>query len=160
MKNYWLRALVVAVVFAATVGAAAGDAHAQRRSRRGGLTKGQVGDIIRRVETRVDGFTASFDDALDRSRLDGTRREDDLNRRAQALESATDELRREFDRRDTWQENRDEVRRCLNVASDINAVIHRRRLRYGTERAWAALRYELNALARAYDLPAVGGSYR
>lgn len=159
MKNYWLKVLVIAVVFAATV-AAAGEANAQRRSRRGGLTKGQVGDIIRRVETRVDGFTASFDDALDRSRLDGTRREDDLNRRAQALESATDELRREFDRRDTWQENRDEVRRCLNAASDINAVIHRRRLRYGTERAWAALRYELNALARAYNLPAVGGSYR
>lgn len=159
MKNYWLRAMVVAVVFAATMGAATGDANAQRRSR-GGLTKGQVGDIIRRVETRVDGFTASFDDALDRSRLDGTRREDDLNRRAQALESATDELRREFDRRDTWHENRDEVRKCLNVASDINAVIRRRRLSYGTERAWAALRYELNALARAYNLPAVGGSYR
>ena len=158
MRNYRLRGMVVAVVFAATMAAASGEANAQRR--RGGLTKAQVGDIIRRVETRVDGFTASFDDALDRSRLDGTRREDDLNRRAQALEAATDELRRDFDRRDTWQENRDEVRRCLNVASDINAVIHRRRLRYGTERAWAALRYELNALARAYDLPAVGGSYR
>ena len=160
MRKHWLKRVVVALVFAATVGAAAGEANAQRRSRRGGLTKAQVGDIIRRVETRVDGFTASFDDALDRSRLDGTRREDELNRRAQNLESATDELRREFDRRDTWQENRDEVRRCLNIASDIDASIRRRRLRYGTERAWASLRFELNALARAYDLPAVGGSYR
>ncbi len=160
MRNYWLRRLVIAVAVFGAAMAVTDDANAQRRYRRGGLTKAQVDNIIRRIETRTDSFVSSFDDALDRSRLDGTRREDNLNERARDLESATDELRREFDRRDTWQENRDEVRKCLNIASNINAVIQRRRLSYGTERAWAALRYELNALARAYNLPAIGGAYR
>ncbi len=160
MRNYWLRRLVIAVAVFGAAMAVTDDANAQRRYRRGGLTKAQVDNIIRRIETRTDSFVSSFDDALDRSRLDGTRREDNLNERARDLESATDELRREFDRRDTWQENRDEVRKCLNIASNINAVIQRRHLSYGTERAWAALRYELNALARAYNLPAIGGAYR
>ncbi len=160
MRNYWLRTLVVAVAVFGAAMALADDANAQRRYRRGGLTKAQVDKIIRRVETRTDSFVSSFDNALDRTRLDGTRREDNLNERARELDSATDELRREFDRRDTWRENRDEVRKCLNIASDINTVIRRRRLGSGTERTWTALRNELNALAQAYNLPAIGGAYR
>lgn len=37
-----------------------------------------------------------------------------------SLEGATDELSREFDRRDAWVENKEEVRKCLNIATDID----------------------------------------
>ena len=123
------------------------------------LNKAQVDRLITNLETRVDRFVVQFDNSLDNSRLNNTRREANLNRRARDLEVATDELRREFNRRDRWIENKDEVRRCLNIASDIDVAMRNRRLGAATENNWRAVRIELNALARVYGLPAVGGAY-
>lgn len=131
----------------------------RRREVRGrALTKAQVKVIINRVEDRVDNFKKNFDRSLDRSRLDGTTREDWLNKRAGDLESATDELAREFDRRDAWAENREEVRRCLNIASDIDRNIRNYRYGAATESNWAAVRFELNSLADVYNIPRVGAA--
>jgi hypothetical protein len=134
--------------------------NADAQYRRASYTKRDVDRIINRVEQRVDVFVRQFDASLDRSRLDGSRREDVLNSRARALESATDELRRDFDRRDRWIENRDEVQRCLNIASDIQVAMRNRRLGRATENNWRNVQYELNTLARVYNLPAIGGRYR
>ncbi|MDQ3181381.1 MAG: hypothetical protein M3Q33_12775 [Acidobacteriota bacterium] len=137
------------------------NAQRRRESRGRGLTKAQVKVIIDRVEERVDNFAKQYDKSLDRSNLDGTKREDVLNRRAKDLERATDELSREFDRQDTWRENKDEVSKCLNIASDIDRTVRNRRLGANTESIWARVRFELNTLADVYNLPKVGSrSYR
>lgn len=134
---------------------------AQRRGRGINYTKAQVDRIIKNVEQRTDRFVSQFDNSLDKSRLDGTKREDKLNERARDLETATDELRREFDRRDSWLENKDEVRRCLNIAADINATMRNRKFNRATENNWANVRSELNTLAKVYNLPVIGsGVYR
>ncbi len=111
---------------------------------------------VQRVEDRSDKFKKEFDKALDRSRLNNTRREDQLNDYAKELEKATDELRREFDRRDAWVENKAEVRNCISIATKINVAMRNRRLGPKVESTWSALRYELNTLAGVYNLPAVG----
>lgn len=139
----------------------ADTASAQRRARGRNYTKAQVENIIGRVEERVDNFVGRIDNALDNSRLDGSRREDNINDRAKSLERATDELRREFDRNDRWIENQDEVRRCLNIANDINRVMNRRKFNRQTEENWNRVRFELNTLAKVFNLPNVGSnSYR
>lgn len=148
-----------AAIFAVAVSTPT-EANAQRRNRPNRIAKAQVDRLIRSVEDRVDVFVRQFDISLDNSRLNGSRREDNLNQRARDLEGATDELRREFDRRDRWNENRDEVSRCLNIASDINVAMRNRRLNRATENNWANVRAELNALARVYGLPGIGGAYR
>ncbi len=104
----------------------------------------------------MDNFKRNFDRSLDHSRLNGTSREDWLNKRAGDLESATDELAREFDRRDAWAENREEVRRCLAIASDIDRSVRNRAYGGVTENNWARVRYELNSLADVYNMPRVG----
>lgn len=135
-------------------------ASAQRRREVRGvrLTKAQVKVIINRVEDRVDNFVKNYDKSLDRSKLDGSSREDWLIKRARDLESATDELAREFDRRDAWIENREEVRRCLNIASDIDRNMKNYRFGAVTEGNWARVRYELNSLADAYNMAKVGSA--
>lgn len=133
------------------------DAQRRREARGKRLTKAQVEQIIKRIEERTDDFVKEFDASLDRSRLDGTRREDQLNKRVKDFENATDDLRREFDRRDAWYENKDEVRKCLNIAGDINKVMRNRKLGARTESDWANLRFELNTLADVYNLPKVRG---
>ncbi|HQU85350.1 MAG TPA: hypothetical protein PKY59_19575 [Pyrinomonadaceae bacterium] len=131
---------------------------AEAQNRRAGYTKAQIDRMINNLETRIDVFQRQFDRNLDRSRLDNSRREDVLNRKARNLEAATDELRREFNRRDRWIENKDEVRRCLNIASDINTAMRNNRFNWNIESNWKSVVYELNTLARVYNLPNVGAS--
>ncbi len=151
--------LFFAAIFAVTVSTSI-STNAQDWKRPNRISKGDVDRIIRNVENRTDVFVKQFDNALDNSRLNGTRREDNLDQRARELESATDNLRSEFDRRDRWDDNRDEVRKCLNIASDINVAMRNRRFNRPTQNNWANVRSELNTLARVYDLPGIGGAYR
>lgn len=156
-RTFFNAATGLIMVLAVLTLADAVNAQGKTREARGKrYTKGQVKQVIKRVETRVDNFVKNYDRALDRSRLDGTKREDWLMKRARDLENATDELRREFDRSDRWIENKDEVRRALNIATDINRNMKRRRYDRKTEANWARVRYELNTLADIYNLPAVG----
>lgn len=146
--------LIMASIALFMVALAAVPAEAQygRRSRGRGYTKAQVEQIIRRLENQSDRFVRSFDRSLDRSRADGTMREDNLNQRARDLENALDVLRQEFDRTDRYQDTRSQVSSVLNVAEDINRAVRNRRLRGNTERLWSRVRTELNTLASVYNL--------
>lgn len=161
MKRTGLRVLAaIAAVFIILLMTDTG--HAQRRIRREArgvaVTKANVKAIINRVEDRVDNFVKNYDEALDRSRLDGSSRENWLMNRARDLESATDELAREFDRRDAWIENRDETSRCLNIASDIDRNMKNNRFGPAAEANWDRVRFELNTLADVYNMPRVGAN--
>lgn len=146
--------IIMAVVAAFMLATATNLAEAQTRRgyHRGYYSKAQVERIIRRVENQSDRFVRSFDNSLDRSRMDGTRREDNLNERARNLENSLDALRLEFDRMDRYQDTRAQVSSVLNIAEGINTAVRRQRLRNNTERLWARLRGELNALAAVYNL--------
>jgi hypothetical protein len=159
MKKYFVNLFVglAAVVMVLTF-ADVSNAQRRRESRGKMRTKAEVKVIIDRVEDRVDNFVGNYDKSLDRSRLNGTSREDWLNKRAKDLEKATDELSREFGRRDAWIENKDEVRQCLNIATDIDKNMRNYRFGAATERNWANVRYELNTLADVYNLPKVGSN--
>ena len=156
-KNLFNLFAVLTAVFAIVI--LTDTSNAQPRRARGKVyTKAEVNQIINNIENRVDVFVKDFDKSLDNSRLNGSDREDKLNARAKDLEKATDELRREFDKHDAWIENKDEVRKCLNIATDINVAIKNRKLGAKTESNWANVRYELNTLAKIYNLPEVGSS--
>lgn len=127
----------------------------RRNNRWGNTNKRAIENLVRRVEDRTDSFVRQFDRALDNSRADGTRREDRLNELASELERATNQLRREFDRSDSLQENRDEVERCISIASRIDRAVSRGRVGNGVQNTWRTLRNELNALARAYNVRSV-----
>lgn len=136
-----------------------GNAQRRYREARGrAMTKAQVKSIINRVEDRVDNFVKNYDKSLDRSRLDGSSRENWLMNRARDLETATDELAREFDRRDAWVENKEETRRCLNIATDIDRNMRNYRYAPGAEANWNNVRFELNTLADIYNLPRIGAN--
>ncbi len=156
MANYTFRFLLA---FTAGLFLLAGIASAQPRIARGRVyTKGDVDRIIKRVEDSTDKFKKEFDRALDRSRLNNTNREDQLNEYAKDLEHATDELRSQFDRNDRWMDNKEQVRKCLSIATKINVAMRNRRLGPKVESRWNAVRYDLNTLAGVFNLPLVGAS--
>ena len=140
-----LALLAMAVMFTAT-------ASAQGRFRGRAYTKSDVDRIIKRCEERSDAFTRMIDRNLDRSRLDGTRREDNINDQGKDLERALDELRREFDRRDTWRETRREVEKVMRESDEINALMKNARFERNVEREWQLVKADLNKLAGIYEL--------
>ncbi|MBL8189400.1 MAG: hypothetical protein JNK38_15430 [Acidobacteria bacterium] len=127
-------------------------ASAQGRFRGRNYTKADVDRIIKRCEERSDAFTRMIDRNLDRSRLDGTRREDNINEQVRDLERALDELRREFDRRDTWRETRREVEKVMRESDEINALMKNARFDRNVEREWQLVKADLNKLAGIYEV--------
>jgi predicted ribosome quality control (RQC) complex YloA/Tae2 family protein len=131
---------------------AATGAQAQGRYRGRAYSKADVDRIIKRVEERSDAFKDQVDASLDRSRLDGTKREDNINDQIEDLEKALDELREEFDRAQKHEETREQVHKMLDEAYEVNGLMKRLRLSARAESTWALLRSDLNRLAGIYNL--------
>jgi len=111
----------------------------------------QVQTVLQRLETKSDAFRASFDRAIDRSRLDETNREENANENVKDFENATDELRRKFDGRTSVSRD---VSNVLVRAARIDDFMRRNLRRDGiAQRDWRAIRTDLNLLANYYNLP-------
>jgi hypothetical protein len=131
----------------------ASPSFAQRRGPyRGRIYRVDVDRLIRQVEDRSDVFVRIFDRALDRSRLDNTRREDRLNERALDLERQLNIVRQEFESTQNHQAVRSHIARALSIAEGINTVVRNRRLDPQVERQWMLLRSEMNRLAQVYNI--------
>jgi len=129
-------------------------ANAQPRWARG-RQRNAVNQTIRRLETETDRFSREINRSMDNSRMNG-KREDRIEDRVRDLENATDELRREFDRRgDTWWETRENVSKVVNAARTVNRLMRDRRLNNLSGNSWQRVQREVNALAGYYGLPRV-----
>jgi hypothetical protein len=162
---YELRALAISLALV-TLGAisltlitlgASDIAKGQNRVRT--YSQADVARLIRDVEQSSKEFQRDFDTWLDRSRLDGQQREDRYNRQVQNLTSALSTLRSNFDGRNDWWLSRSDMQRVLNAATRVNSALNNRDAGRGLERQWGRLRRNLNLLAQAFNLPAVGSSF-
>jgi hypothetical protein len=116
------------------------------------VSKRDVQRIIDRLEKNTDAFKKAVDRQLDRSVLDGTNREDRINDRVSDLENAADRLRSRFDRSDDWRETRSDVEAVVREADRINGLFDRVRAYSRVRSSWAAVRVDVNTLARAYNV--------
>lgn len=154
MKNYLLKTcLAFFAMFTVLAFSQTSDAQTRRYKQR--VSKQQVENLLKRIEERSDKFTNALNKSLDRSRLDGSRSEDNIVVIARQLENATDELRREFDHRDSHAENAAEVRKVINSARAVNRIMLRRSFSRQAENTWVNLRSEINALAALYRIGAI-----
>lgn len=115
------------------------------------ITDKQVEEIIRRIEDQSDVFRKHLDAALDQSRLDGTRREDDINQFVKEFYQETKRLR---DRFDSHKSTAADVQAVLNRAAQIHQFMRRNRLRNerAAQKEWATLRMYLDELAQVYSV--------
>jgi hypothetical protein len=143
--NMLRRTVTLALVFALT--GMSLMAQTQRRAYR--VNERQVRALLTRLENRTDVFKQSVDNALDRSRYDGTRREDSLNQFVSDFENATNRLRDNFNNRVDTKQDAENV---LYRATDIENFLRRTRLRTRVESDWALLRPDLTELARLYNV--------
>jgi hypothetical protein len=116
-----------------------------------------VEKIIRRIEQQSDHFRSSLDSALDKSRFNGTRREDDINSFIKDFYEQTKHLRHQFD---SHKSAAPDVQAVLERAAHIDEFMSRNRLSGRAQEDWSTLKTYLDELASAYNVSWRWGGYR
>ena len=109
----------------------------------------EVEKIIRRIEQQSDRFRSSLDSALDKSRFNGTRREDDINSFIKDFYEQTKRLRHQFD---SHKSAAPDVQAVLERAARIDEFMSRNRLSGKAQEDWSTLKTYLDELASAYNV--------
>lgn len=113
------------------------------------LTDREMEQILDRIERQSERFQSSLDSALDRSRLNGTNREDDIN---EFMRQFNDEVKRLHDRFSDHKSVAADVQSVLDRAARIDNFMYRNRVARGAQDEWARLRANLDELSRAYSV--------
>lgn len=142
----------------------------------GGYGNGQYGNTnstVRDLKNRARDFQRQLDRDLDRSRYNGTRREDQINDLARQFRDAVNRLDNNgyyssnggynnggygnggygnngrYD--DRYNRNDLELRRVFDIASQIERSIGRADISYNSRSLWSGIRNDLQALSRGYN---------
>lgn len=129
---------------------------AQRNRAVGGKNLDQTTQVINDCERRTNSFERTLRRALNKSAMNRTPREDQLNRDTDRLENAMDKVGDSWNRDHNVQKTRQFVSSAIAVARDINKTMVNWHLDPDAEREWGAVRGELNRLAQTFGLPRVG----
>lgn len=120
------------------------------------LTDKEVEKIIHRIEQQSDRFRSSLDSSLDKSRLNGTNREDDINSFVKDFYKQTKNLR---DRFNDHKSTSPDVQAVLDQASRIDGFMRRYPLSARAQEDWSALKANLDELSSAYNVSWRWGEY-
>ena len=119
---------------------------------RGGFVNMQtLRAAVNRLEKRAQSFERRLDRELDRSRYEGSRREDRVNDIAGDFKRAANRFEDRFDNGRNMNRSADEAREVLNAGSRLDRVLSRIRLSSGLEYEWNAIRHDLRIIANAYN---------
>lgn len=132
--------IAIALTFSTT-------AKAQNRAYR--ATDRQVQTLLDRIENRTDDFKNEVDRSLDRSNIDGTRREDSINQIVANFETATDNLKNNFSSR---RSSANDVQEVLNKAVFLNSFMRNNRMSQNSQNLWSQIRTDLNTLTGYYQV--------
>ncbi len=111
------------------------------------VTDNQLKNLLVRIEQRSDIFRRDLDRWLDRSQRNGTRNEDNINEFVADFEKATDNLRQNFNERDSVASD---VEQVLSSGTVVNRFVNNNSLSNSLERQWNLLRGDLSTLATYY----------
>jgi hypothetical protein len=125
---------------------------------RNGYDTRYVREAARRIESRSDDFRDAFDDALDNSRYDDTRREDRLVGVANDFEKAADRFKNRIGNGRNIQNSRNEAQQLLEIGTRIDRFMNRNRLNSRTVSLWSQIRQDLRVISDAYGYR-TGGIY-
>lgn len=113
------------------------------------LNDKQVERLLRNSERAANTFRKSLDRALDRSRLDGSAREDNINEFVKEFNDAMKLLRDRFDGRTSIA---GDVEAVLMRAMRIDDFMRRHPLDRRVQRDWFKLRSDLDQLSQSYNV--------
>ena len=114
-----------------------------------------VRDSVHRLDRLAKDFEREMDRALDRSRADGSDREDRINDRVHQFRDAVGDLKSSVGNGRDLNRSSDEARRVFQEAQQIDGVTRRFDNRVASQ--WNAIQRELQFLGDVYGLGYNGG---
>lgn len=139
----WTVVLAMGLAVASAGSAVAGQQRPYR------VSDQQLRDLATRIESHRDTFHDSLARAIDRSPINGSSAEDQLDRSLESFKQATQVLR---DRVNDRQSNAADAENVLRRASVIDDLMMRNRFDTPAQADWQALRRDMDELARAYAI--------
>lgn len=112
-----------------------------------------LNSTINNLESKSRRFEDTLDRELDRSRYDGSRREDQLNNLAKRFKNAAENLADEYNNRNDYNKSADEVRTVLSLGSQLGNALRGARTNRNSrlQNDWRSIQQDLNTLSRAYN---------
>ncbi len=111
-----------------------------------------VRDAAQRIKDRSHDFERDVDRSLDRSRVDGTRREDQINETVHEFRRAADRFKDRIGNGRDVNRGQDAARELLQHANQIDRLISRARLDSRAYSDWSSLNQDLRLVADIYGL--------
>jgi hypothetical protein len=116
-------------------------------------------DSIHRLDRLSKDFERDLDRALDRSRVNNTRREDEMNNRAHDFRRAVGDLKSRFGNGRDLNRSRNEAQRVLSMAQQLDRLGGTRRFDDRVASDWSQIRRELSVISDAYGFGYGWGGY-
>jgi hypothetical protein len=121
----------------------------QAQQRQYNLTDRQMQNLISRIESNARSFRTSMTSALNNSRYNNTRREENLSNLIRDFETDVSQLRTRFNSR---QLIKADVEAVLSRSARIDRFMNRNQLSTTAENNWSNLRNDLDDLADAFGI--------
>ena len=159
MRNHTLKfSIFAAALFAlslpVTAAAQWGNRYPNDRGNRR-YNERAVRDSVHRLDRLAKDFERDMDRALDRSRANGTQREDRINDQVHQFRDAVGDLKSRVGNGRDLNRSADEARRVFQEAQQLDRVARRFDNRVGSE--WNAIQRELRFLSDVYGFRYNGG---
>jgi hypothetical protein len=126
--------------------------YGRRSGRMSDYERRELRDLARRIDDRSKDLQRDIDRSLDNSRVNGTRREDNINQEARDLRNAASRFRSVAGDSNDLYRSSDEARQLLDQASQISRMMGRIRPDGRTGSDWNQLRNDLRTVANIYNL--------
>ena len=112
-----------------------------------------LNSTINNLESKSRRFVDTLDRELDRSRYDGSRREDQLNNLAKRFKNAAENLADEYDNQRDYNKSSDEARKVLSLGSQLNSALRSSHANRNSrlQNDWRSIQQDLRTLSRAYN---------
>jgi hypothetical protein len=127
-----------------------------RRDRRNGsygrYDERTLRDAAQRIKDRSKDFERDVDRNLDRSRVDGTRREDNINENVREFRRAAERFKDRIGNGRDLGRSQDAARELIQRANQIDRVLARVRLDSRAYSDWSSLNQDLRLVADIYNL--------
>lgn len=139
------------------------DDYNRRNGTYGRYDERALRDSIHRLDRLAKELEKDVDRALDRSRRDGTRREDMINNEARQFRNAVGDLKSRFGNGRDLNRSRNEAQRVMQEARQVDRIAGRRRIDNEVASDWSQIQQELRIISNAYGLGYAGydnGGYR
>ncbi len=141
------------------------DDRGRDRDRDRGRDRGDYGryderalrDSVHRLDRLAKDFEKNMDRALDRSRSNGSQREDRINNQVHEFRDAVGDLKSRVGNGRDLNRSTDEARRVLQEAQEVDRIARPRWYDGGLSSQWSQIQRELRIISDAYGFRYNGG---